>query len=98
MVRRHCGVRTDRYKLMHFYNLGEWELYDLQTDPNELKSVYGSPDYSEIEARLTQRLTELQEQYRVPDDTGSVDPNPPSLKLPANGRRKKPAQPKKKAA
>ena len=36
MVKRHYGVRTDRYKLIHFYNdINWWELYDLQADPSE---------------------------------------------------------------
>ncbi|MFT4856987.1 MAG: arylsulfatase A-like enzyme, partial [Planctomycetota bacterium] len=32
MVKRHYGVATDRYKLMHFYyDIDEWEMYDLKT-------------------------------------------------------------------
>ncbi len=46
-VKRHYGVRTQRYKLIHFYNdIDEWELYDLQRDPHELKSVYNDPGYA----------------------------------------------------
>ncbi|MCK7537964.1 MAG: DUF4976 domain-containing protein [Marinilabiliales bacterium] len=34
MVKRHYGVRTKRYKLIHFYNdIDAWELYDLEKDP-----------------------------------------------------------------
>ena len=44
-VARHYGVRTDRYKLIHFYELDEWELYDLEKDPNEMKNVYSDPLY-----------------------------------------------------
>ena len=41
MVKRHYGVRTDRYKLIHFYNdINWWELYDLQADPSEMQDVY----------------------------------------------------------
>jgi arylsulfatase A-like enzyme len=86
MVRRHCGVRTDRYKLIHFYNLGEWELYDLKSDPREMHSVYSEPEYSRVRDHLATRMVQLQEQYRVPDDTGSVPADPPSLQ-PA-GKRK----------
>jgi arylsulfatase A-like enzyme len=88
MVRRHCGVRTDRHKLIHFYNLGEYELYDLTSDPDEMRSVYSDPQYADVRERLQKRLHELQQQYQVPDDTGSVPPDPPSLQpKPARERR-----------
>lgn len=94
MVRRHRGVRTDRYKLIHFYNLDEWELYDLEKDPNEMQSVYGQPEYAEVQKRLEYELNRLAEELEVPDDTGSVSKNPPSLgKLPPRkprGNKKNP--------
>jgi len=83
MVRRHRGVRTDRYKLIHFYNLDEWELYDLEKDPREMKSVYGDPEYAAVQADLKQELARLTEELEVPDDSGSVPKNPPSLNPPA---------------
>ena len=43
-VKRHYGVRTDDYKLIHFYNdVDEWELYDLKKDPHEMCNVYNDP-------------------------------------------------------
>jgi arylsulfatase A-like enzyme len=69
MVRRHYGVRTDRYKLIHFYGLGEWELYDLEKDPDELQNVYADPAYADKIAALKKELTRLRELYKVPDDT-----------------------------
>ena len=72
MVHRQHGVRTHRYKLIHFYEIDEWELYDLARDPNELQSVYDEPAYAAIAAELKARLRELREQYRVPE----VDPVP----------------------
>ena len=93
MVRRHNGVRTKRYKLIHFYNIGEWELYDLQKDPREMKSVYADPAYAGIVKKLSAELKRLQRQYKVPDDTGSVAKDPPSLRKDfrrkKRGRRKK---------
>ena len=80
MVRRHYGVRTKRYKLIHFYNLEEWELYDLKKDPREMKSVYADPAYASVVKELKAEVARLQKLYRVPDDTGSVPKNPPSLK------------------
>jgi len=95
MVRRHNGVRTQRYKLIHFYNLGEWELYDLEKDPREMKSVYDDPAYAQVATELKQELKRLQKQYQVPDDTGSVEKDPPSLHL--KQRNRKAAQKKQKA-
>ncbi len=69
-VKRHYGVMTDRYKLIHFYyDIDEWELYDLEKDPRELKSQYDNPDYKEVRTELENRLIELREFYL--DDTGT---------------------------
>jgi arylsulfatase A-like enzyme len=99
MVRRHNGVRTKRYKLIHFYNLGEWELYDLEKDPHEMHSVYNNPAYAPIVKELKAELKRLQKQYKVPDDTGSVEKDPPSLYLkPRNSgtpQKKRPAKKQK---
>ena len=80
MVRRHNGVRTDRYKLIHFYNLGEWELYDLEKDPREMTNIYDETQYASLVKELKAQLEKLQKELDVPDDTGSVEANPPSLK------------------
>jgi arylsulfatase A-like enzyme len=72
-VQRHYGVRTDRYKLIHYYLIDEWELFDLETDPDELRSVYDEPDYAEVRSELEVRLAELRAQYQVPE----ADPVPP---------------------
>ena len=67
MVKRHYGIRTDRYKLIHFYNdIDEWELYDMQNDPHELDNLYGREGYDELTAELKSRLLSLQEQYGDP--------------------------------
>jgi len=64
MVKRHYGVRTDRYKLMHFYyDIDEWEMYDLEKDPKEMKNVYDDPDYVEVQELMHKRLVEMREKY-----------------------------------
>lgn len=66
-VKRHYGVRTDRYKLIHFYNdIDEWELYDLKNDPAEMNNLYGQVEYKELVAGLKAKLKELQQQYQDP--------------------------------
>lgn len=80
MVRRHYGVRTDRYKLIHFYNVDEWELYDLEADPNEMRNIYSESQYADIVKSMQTQILDLQRELEVPDDKGSVDANPPSLR------------------
>ena len=67
MVKRHYGVRDDRYKLIHFYNdIDKWELYDLQEDPHEMNNLYGKPGTEEITKRMMEKLKEQQEKYDDP--------------------------------
>ncbi len=64
MVKRHYGIATERYKLMHFYyDIDEWEMYDLESDPAEMKNLYNNPDYAEVQKNLHKRLTELRSEY-----------------------------------
>ena len=62
----HYGIRTQRYKLIYWYNDGfdlpgtnhggedkEWELFDCKKDPLELFNVYMEPEYLEIVSELT---------------------------------------------
>ena len=59
-VRPCRGVRTDRYKLIHFFTEPqESELYDLQADPDEMTNLYGKAGYEELAASLKARLAAL---------------------------------------
>ena len=71
-VRRHYGVRTARHKLMYFYNIKEWELYDLETDPREMKNVYADSAYAATVKDLEAKLATMRGQYKVPEDTRPV--------------------------
>ena len=60
----HYGVRTDRYKLIHFYfDIDAWELYDLKNDPHELNNIYDDPANAELVKELKAELARLQKQY-----------------------------------
>ena len=49
MVKRHYGIVSKEFKLVHFYNdIDEWELYDRKKDPNELVNVYEDEEYKSI--------------------------------------------------
>ena len=62
-VARHHGIRTERYKLMHVYDHGDWELYDLEQDPEEVNNLHGKPEHAELEARLREELRGLRARY-----------------------------------
>lgn len=62
-VKRHYGVRTDRYKLIHFYNdIDKWELFDLDKDPSEMNNIYDTAS-PELIAQLKKLLIDLQKEY-----------------------------------
>lgn len=73
-VHRHDGVRTDRYKLIHFYNgteenepnkIDSYELFDLEKDPNELNNLFNNPSYKEIANDLEKRLNNYRTKLKV---------------------------------
>jgi arylsulfatase A-like enzyme len=64
-VKRHYGIATKEYKLMHFYHdVDEWELYDRLKDPREMKNVYNDPTYSGIVEKLKVELAEMRKLYK----------------------------------
>ncbi|HEX4413854.1 MAG TPA: sulfatase [Lacipirellulaceae bacterium] len=65
-VAKHEGVTTGHAKLIHFYTLKEWELYDLDKDPHELNNVYGKPEYAKLQGELTTELGRLRHELDVP--------------------------------
>ncbi len=88
-VRRHFGVRTDRYKLIRYYGIDEWELFDLAKDPDELRSVYTSADYAGVVADLKTELTRLQGVYRDTEPTvGAGERSQRALRRRAKGVRR----------
>lgn len=66
MVKKHYGVRTKRYKLMHFYDdIDSWEMYDMKVDPDEQHNIISDPKYADVKKELLSRLKSLQTQYGV---------------------------------
>ena len=63
-VRRHVGVFDGRYKLMHFYRIDEWELYDLKADPREMRNLYGDARHASTVERLKAELARLRDHYK----------------------------------
>jgi arylsulfatase A-like enzyme len=88
-VPRHYGITTDRYKLIYFYydmenNIDDWELFDLEKDPNEMMDVYDNPEYSKVKDSLYTELKKLMAKYQDSDSLAmrfvqeTID-NPPFL-------------------
>ncbi|MEP7232183.1 MAG: sulfatase/phosphatase domain-containing protein [Ginsengibacter sp.] len=58
------GVRSDRYKLIYFYENNEWELYDLKNDPSELHNVYNNISYKKIQDEMKSELKIQMKKYK----------------------------------
>ena len=74
-VKRHYGIRTQDFKLIHFYNdIDEWEMYDMKADPREMNNIFGKAEYAKKQKELMQLLEETQKQYKDndPDEKETV--------------------------
>ncbi len=61
------GVRTERYKLIRYDGRGlAWELFDLERDPLEIRSVHDDPAYAGVRARMEREFERVREQYDAP--------------------------------
>ena len=71
----HYGIRTDRYTLISYYTINEWELFDRQKDPDEMESLFKwggnkvHPAYEQVAADLVAQLKQLRDHYK--DTTGA---------------------------
>ena len=62
-VARHYGIRTERHKLIHYYQFGLWELFDLQTDPDERVNLFGQEGCDELTRGLQKGLQGLRLEF-----------------------------------
>jgi arylsulfatase A-like enzyme len=61
-VRPNRGIRTEQYKLIHYYlEPQEFEMYDLAADPGERNNLYENPQHAALQAQLFQRMQRLRE-------------------------------------
>lgn len=73
MVKRHYGIRTNRYKLIHFYyDVDEWELYDIEKDPAEMNNVYEDERYQSVREEMHEKLQETRERYGDSDELNQM--------------------------
>lgn len=70
-VRKNRGVRTDRWKLIHFWEQPEeWELYNLAADPDEMTNLAGRPEQAERLKTLRTKLADLRREVADTDPPG----------------------------
>jgi arylsulfatase A-like enzyme len=75
-TRAHYGVRTATHKLIYFWKKDQWELFDLRSDPAELRNLYGQPGQEATTAELKAALARLRKELE--DDDRFADEQPPA--------------------
>lgn len=92
-VSEHYGVTDGRYKLIHYYKLDQWELFDLVDDPDEMVSVYGNPSYASVRTRLEEELVRLRSELGVesndPPSAANADASASPETRPTTPRRRR---------
>ena len=59
----HLGIRGDQHKLIYFYTVNEWELYDLKSDPHEQNNLVNSQKHLTTVNRLKKELIKARKKY-----------------------------------
>jgi arylsulfatase A-like enzyme len=65
-VPKHEGVTTGDAKLMRFYTIDEWQMFDLKNDPRELKNVWDDPKYTDLQEKLLAELVRQRDELGIP--------------------------------
>ncbi|MBK8953166.1 MAG: DUF4976 domain-containing protein [Chitinophagaceae bacterium] len=68
----HLGVRDERYKLIYFYTVNEWELYDLKKDPAEQNNLMKSEKYQKLFLKMKKELIALRNHYNDYEQAGEL--------------------------
>jgi arylsulfatase A-like enzyme/pimeloyl-ACP methyl ester carboxylesterase/ABC-type molybdate transport system substrate-binding protein len=75
-TRAHYGLRTATHKLIHYWTKGQWELFDLRSDPQELRNLYGQPGQEAVTAELEATLARLRRELEDDDRFAHEQPPP----------------------
>jgi hypothetical protein len=59
-------VTNGRAKLIYYYPIDEWEMFDLESDPHELNNIHGRPEHAELQKELERELARLRSELDVP--------------------------------
>ena len=64
-MKRHYGIRTKDFKLIHFYNdINEWEMYDMNKDPHEMNNIYNNSTYTTKRNELMNELKQTKATFK----------------------------------
>ena len=66
-VPQHFGIRTATHKLFYLPATDEWQMFDLENDPQELVSIHEDPNYGSTKADLTEKFHQIRAKYQAPD-------------------------------
>lgn len=69
-VMPHLGVRGERYKLIYFHTVNEWEFYDLKKDPDEQHNLIGNADMQHKIQEMKEMLNVLRAKYEDNEPAG----------------------------
>ena len=70
MVAKHYGLRSSKYKIIHYYQFDEWELFDLINDPNENINLYSSQAHAPIVKEFKELILSFRKKY---SDTTNIN-------------------------
>ena len=70
MVAKHYGLRSPKYKIIHYYQFDEWELFDLINDPNENINLYSSQAHAPIVKEFKELILSFRKKY---SDTTNIN-------------------------
>ena len=68
-VAAHDGVAGERFKLIYFPETKSWNLFDLEYDPDELRSLHEDVLYTDVFVRMKSLYQKLKDRYRVSRST-----------------------------
>ncbi len=88
-TRAHYGVRTATHKLMYFWKSDQWEMYDLQADPEEMRNIYGDPRQKDVVEKLKREMLRLKKELKDEDQFAQQQPPHDVSGQPAPGVGKK---------
>jgi uncharacterized sulfatase len=69
----HLGIRNKQYKLIYFYTVDEWELYDLKKDPGEQNNLVHSKQHVKLLDSMKEELKRTRKEYDDVEKAGVLD-------------------------